>query len=488
MTRVSVRRVVVVGNGMAGARLVEELHRRDPGLQVTVVGAEQEPAYNRVLLSDVLAGRRTPADLALAGPSSTVRHLGLRVTAVDRTAREVAVEDGTRLPYDALVLATGSTALVPAVHGIAGPSGRLLPGVHVFRTLRDCAAITRAAGRARRAVVVGGGLLGLEAARGLLQHGLRVDVVHGGPHLMDAQLDPLGGAVLRRSVEALGVGVHTGSHASGVTGTRSVTGVRLADGRLVEGDLVVLACGVRPETSLARDCGLPVRRGVLVDDRLATGDPAVWALGECAEHRGQVHGLVAPAWEQAAVLADVLTGGDTRYAGSRTVARLKALDLEVAAMGETAPEPADVADGLEVLQFSDPARAVYKKVVVRDGVVTGAILLGDLATAGVVTQAFDRATPLPADRLHLLFAGIGSGAASGPGAGGELADDDVVCTCNGVTAGALRRCGARTVPAAALATRATTGCGTCARSVAALLAPATPDTPATNPDTFSRSA
>ena len=467
------RRVVVVGNGMAGARLVDELLQRDRTLMITVVGAELQPAYNRVLLSDVLAGKRRSEDIALPERPGAVRRLGELVTAVDRDAKTVTTSGGAVLSYDALVLATGSTAVVPPVHGIAGPTGVLLPGVFVFRTLDDCDRIAAAAGRSTRAIVVGGGLLGLEAARGLLQHGVAVDIVHGMGHLMDVQLDPLGGAVLRRSVESLGVGVHLGSFANRVTGTRAVTGVGLADGRHVPGDLVVLACGVRPEVDLARTAGLAVDRGITVDDELRTSDPAIHALGECAQHAGLVYGLVAPAWEQAAVLADVLTGRPAAYRGSRTVARLKAMDLEVAAMGETAPCLDDVGDGLEVLQWADPARHVYKKLVVRDGVVTGAVLLGDLATAGLVTQAFDRGTALPADRLHLLFAG----ASGGPPA--EVEDDAVVCTCNAVTAGALRRCGARTVPEAALATRATTGCGTCASSVAALLERSKPtDVPA----------
>jgi assimilatory nitrate reductase electron transfer subunit len=460
MTR---RRIVVVGNGMAGARLVDELLQRDRTASITVVGAEQQPAYNRVLLSDVLSGKRRSQDIALPQRPDAVRRLGELVVGLDRTAKTVTTSGGDVLPYDALVLATGSTAVVPPVHGIAGPSGVLLPGVFVFRTLDDCADIAAAAGRATRAVVVGGGLLGLEAARGLLQHGLSVDIVHGMDHLMDVQLDPLGGAVLRRSVEALGVGVHLGSFANRVTGSRAVTGVGLADGRHVAGDLVVLACGVRPEVDLARAAGLAVDRGILVDDQLLSSDADVYALGECAQHDGQVYGLVAPAWEQAAVLADVLTGRAAAYRGSRTVARLKAMDLEVAAMGETAPGLEDVGDGLEVLQWADPARHVYKKLVVRNGVVTGAVLLGDLSTAGLVTQAFDRGTPLPSERLHLLFAGLSAGAPA------EVDDDAVVCTCNAVTAGALRRCAARTVPEAALATRATTGCGTCASSVAALL-------------------
>lgn len=466
------RRVVVVGNGMAGARLVDELCRRDPSALITVFGAEDRPAYNRILLSDVLAGRREQADIALTpAPARVVQRLGTAVSRIDRAARVVHADDGTQTPYDALVLATGSTAIVPPVQGIAGHDGRLLEGVHVFRTVDDCTAITAGARSARRAIVVGGGLLGLEAARGLLAHGLQVDLVHGTSHLMDTQLDPTAGAVLRRSIEALGVGVHLGSFAAGVLGGRTVQGVRLADGREVDGDLVVLACGVRPQVDLARAAELAVERGVLVDDHLRTDDPRVFALGECAQHRGAVYGLVAPAWEQAAVLADVLCGGPAAYTGSRLVTRLKAMDLEVAAMGETSPEPADSGGGLEVLAFCDPTRHVYKKLVVRDGVVTGALLLGDLATAGAVTQAFDRERPLPVDRLHLLFAGLGSAPAADPS---SLADDAVVCTCNAVTAGTLRRSGCRTVHDAAEATRATTGCGGCTDSVRALLEAATP--------------
>ncbi len=464
------RRVVVVGNGMAGARLVDELVRRDPTLRITVFGEEDQPAYNRILLSDVLAGKRAREDIRLTEVSGPVRHLGVRVDQVDLRARTVHGSDGTAVAYDVLVLATGSTAVVPPVHGIAGPSGKLLKGVHVFRTLEDCAAIASEAKRSTRAIVVGGGLLGLEAARGLLNHGLSVDVVHGMDRLMDMQLDSIGGAVLRRAVEALGVGVHLGSFASAVTGGRCLTGVGLADGRHVEGDLVVLACGVRPQVELARRIGVDVDRGVLVDDQLTTSDPDVFAIGECAQHRGQVYGLVAPGWEQAAVLADGLTGRSAAYEGSKTITRLKAMGLDVAAMGDTSPGPEDSGDGLEVLQFTDPVRHTYKKLVVRDGVVTGAILLGDLSTAGTVTQAFDRATPLPLDRLHLMFAGLGGSAEVDPE---DLDDEATVCTCNAVTAGALRACaqsGCRNVADAADATRATTGCGTCTSTVAALIA------------------
>lgn len=451
-------RVVVVGNGMAGARVVDELRRRDPLLEITVFGAEHRPAYNRILLSDVLAGKRD--DVTLSGVDGVVRHLGVTVVEVDRRARLVHGSDGSVAAYDALVLATGSEPIVPPVQGIAGPSGQLLDGVFVFRTLEDCAAIAARAKRSTRAVVVGGGLLGLEAARGLLQHGVQVDIVHGMGHLMDVQLDPRGGAVLRRSVEGLGVGVHLGSFASRIDGTRHVTGVGLADGRHVPGDLVVLACGVRPQVALARAMGVSVERGVVVDDELRTDDSRVFAIGECAQHRGSVYGLVAPAWEQAAIVADVLTGRGGAYTGSRLVTRLKAMDLEVAAMGDTSATLDDDVPGQEVLEWADPARCTYKKLVVRDGVLTGALLVGDLSTVGAVTQAFDRGTRLPADRASLLFA-------PRRGSAGIVEDEDTVCTCNAVSAGEIRSC--RSLPEVVLKTRATTGCGTCTSVVKSLL-------------------
>jgi NAD(P)H-nitrite reductase large subunit len=455
-------RVVVIGNGMAGARVVEELLQRDPELEVTVFGAEHRPAYNRILLSDVLSGKRPAVEVTLSSMARARRYLGTEVLRVDREAKVVHAADGVSAPYDALVLATGSLPVVPPVQGVAGPDGKLLDGVFVFRTLEDCAAIAARAKRSTRAVVVGGGLLGLEAARGLMQHGLDVDVVHGMDRLMDLQLDAGGGAVLRRAVEALGVGVHLGSFASRILGSRSVVGVGLADGREVKGDLVVLACGVRPQVELARKAELAVERGILVDDLLRTSDPDVYAIGECAQHRGEVYGLVAPAWEQAAVLADVLTGRDAAYTGSRLVTRLKAMDLEVAAMGDVSPGLED--EDAEVVVVADPTRHVYKKLVIRDGLLAGALLVGDLATVGTVTQHFDRQTPLPADRVSLLVPPRRTEAA--------VADEDTVCTCNAVTAGQIRGSGCRTVAEVALKTRATTGCGTCTSAVAKLLAPA----------------
>ncbi len=463
--------IVVIGYGMGGSRLVEEIRARDPHRRhaITVLGAEKQAAYNRVLLSDVLAGRTDADDIALTAPGWSAEagidlRLGAAATAIDRDSREVLADDGSRISYDTLVLATGSRAWLPPVDGLT-----IRPGVTVFRTLDDCHAIISAARTARRVVVLGGGLLGLEAARGLAGRGLDVTVVHHAGHLMERQLDAGAGAVLANTIAQLGVEVRTGTTITGVLGD-PVHAVQLGDGTVLETDLLVVACGVRPEVELARAAGLRVERGIMVDDGLRSlSDDAIYAIGECAQHDGQVYGLVAPAWEQARIAADRITGtdNDATYAGSRVVTRLKAAGVDLAAMGET--DLADPEDPAEVLYFSDPARGTYKKVVIRDGRVTGAILLGQIDTVGTVTQLFDRGAPAPSDRLALLFADRGAPTPAQTPA--LMPDRATVCQCNGVTKGAITACvlaGARTVPEVAAATRATTGCGGCYDTVAGI--------------------
>jgi assimilatory nitrate reductase electron transfer subunit len=462
-----VQRVVVVGNGMAGARLVDELLARDDRLHVTVFGAERYAAYNRVLLSSVLAGAATVDDIRLGHDHSASDRLvvrtGVTVRRIDRARRLVVGHDGTRATYDVLVLATGSTARIPPIENLVRDGG-LIAGAAVFRTVDDCHEILDAAKSAKRAVVVGGGLLGLEAARGLAARGLDVAVLHHTGHLMERQLDPLAGKVLARTLADLGVGVRLGAQAVAVEGTERIQGVRLASGEMLPADLVVLACGVRPEVTLAKAAGLAVNRGVVVDDALrSVSDPDVFAIGECAEHDGQVYGLVAPAWEQARVVADRVTAVDPEatYTGSRVITRLKAAGVDLATMGETHAE-ADAAADAEVVQFSDPARGTYKKVVIRDDRLVGAILLGEIGTVGTVTQLFDRQSPVPRDRLALLFSGrLSAAPADNPA---HIPDRATICQCNGVTKGAITRCwlaGASTIGDIAAGTRATTGCGTC---------------------------
>ncbi|SDM56041.1 FAD-dependent oxidoreductase [Nonomuraea jiangxiensis] len=452
-------RLVVVGNGMAGSRLVSEVRARDPQMRITVFGAEPCPPYNRVLLSNVLAGSSRPEQVRLLDTSWYAAHdveaaFGSAVTWIDRDARTVVTEDGRREPYDLLVLATGSDAIVPPIPGVR----RAVP----FRTLGDCERIMAAAERARRAVVIGGGLLGIEAARGLAGRGLPVTLLHLAGHLMERQLDVEAGEVLGETLAGLGVETRTGVSASSV----DADGVRLDDGELVEADLVVLACGVRPVTALAAGAGLEVRRGVVVDDELRTDDPSIFAVGECAEHDGTVYGLVAPAWEQAAVAAEVITGGKALYRGSRLVTRLKAQSVELAAMGETQLTE----EHAEVVRFSHRARGTYRKLVIRDDRLVGAILLGESDAVGTLTQLFDRGAPVPGDRAGLLFPGLSAApVADSPTL---MPDAATVCRCNNVTKGQIRECweaGAGDVAGVAAATRATTGCGTCRDAVAGIV-------------------
>ncbi|MEO7448235.1 MAG: FAD-dependent oxidoreductase [Humibacillus sp.] len=485
------RHVLVVGNGMAGARLAEEVRHRDPDaahFSVTVVGEEPHAAYNRVLLSTVVAGGITPRDTRLKPDGWwAARHIevlsGARVTAADVAARTatLTVTDERRgtttrsVEWDELVLATGSTSFVPPIAGLyAGEpatGGHLADDVVAFRTVDDCHVIVAAAERATTAVVVGGGLLGLEAARGLLARGLTVTVVHPRDVPMERQLDPDGGAVLARVLRGVGARLVLGQH---VVARHPATAdepahVVLTDGTTLLADLVVVAAGVRPRTDLARAMGVDVERGVVVDDTLATSSPHVHAIGECAQHRGQVPGLVQPGWDQARVLADVLTGADpsATYEGTSLLTRLKAHDIDLASMGTV---DVDVHDpGHEVLAFTDPSRGRYAKLVLRQDRLVGAILLGVGDAAGALTQLYDTGAVVPRDRLSLMLgrAITRSGGAESVNLA-EMPGAAVICRCNTVTKAGLVaafRAGADSVPALAEATRATTGCGSCRGAV-----------------------
>ena len=457
-------RVIIIGYGMAGARLGAELRSRSADVKVTACSAEPHPAYNRILLSTLLAGKVTEDDLALAGPAADVDvRLGVPVVALDR-ARRVVVTADDEWSYDAVVLATGARAVLPPVAGLVTADGHVADGASVFRTLDDCRRITAAADTGRSAMVLGGGLLGLEAARGLAGRGLAVTLVHSGGHLMDRQLDPAAGAVLTRTLRDLGVRVRLRARAVAWDGHT----LSLADGPDVCGDQLVVACGVRPDTTLAAAAGLAVGRGVLVDDTLRTSDPDVYAIGDCAEHRGTVYGLVAPAWDQAATVADRLTGGTAHYQGSRVVTRLKAAGIDLAAMGSLAAGPDD-----EVVSFGDPARGTYASLVVRDGRLAGAVLLGDNPSVGTVVQLYDRDAEVPADRRSLLLGRAFGGETAVPvESPAFMPDQAVVCRCNSVPKAAITACwraGARTVADIAAGTRATTGCGGCHDAVTGIV-------------------
>jgi nitrite reductase (NADH) large subunit len=461
------RELVVIGNGMAGARTVEEILERGGSDQfrITMFGDEPYGNYNRIMLSHVLSGEEDETAIFLNPLSwyednQITLHAGSRVTRIDRHAKRVYAQDGSETPYDVLIIATGSRSFMPPMTGLHREDGTLMPGIFGFRTIDDTRQMVAHAMEHERGVVIGGGLLGLEAARGLQTHGVQVDLLHAGPYLMNVQLDAEGGQILKRSVEALGIRVHTDARSTAVTGDERVTGVTLADGRTLPCDLVVVAAGIRPNAELGISAGLTVERAIVVDDHLRTlDDPDIYAVGECAQHRGEVYGLVAPLWDQAKVLADQLTGSDldSQYHGSRTATKLKVAGVDVASMRITAPEREDD----EFIVFSEPRRGVYKSVVIRDDRLIGATLLGDVGKVAFLMQAFDRGLPLPEERIGLMF-DLGSPTAEVGAA--ELADDAQVCNCNGVSKATLVetvRNGTTTVPGVMNATRAGKGCGSC---------------------------
>jgi len=448
------RRIVVVGAGMAAARLADGLRGHD----VTMLGDEAHPPYNRILLSAVLEGTHDAASLALRLADHVDLRLDARVVELHREEREVELADRSRLPYDALVLATGSIPTLPPIRGMVRVDGRLDDRVHAFRTLDDCRRLEASLPGARRAVVVGGGLLGLQVARALGVRGLETEVVEGGEHLLRSQVDAKAGAILARDLTRLGTTVYTGARATRLTDA----GLVLDNGYVLDTDLVVLTAGGRPSTALARRAGLEVRRGIVVDDTLTTSDPRIHAIGDCAQHGGRVTGFVPPAWEQAGVLARILAGEPATYDGSRSVARLRATGLDVAVLGD----PLE-AQG-EVVEVSNPVVGSHRRLVVRDGVVVAATLVGDLSRVGLITQHFDRRTVLgPAEPGALLMP-------DRPPLPHVLAADAEVCACAGVTAGAIRRC--TSLAEVRETTRATTGCGGCADTVRQLLAQRTTPT------------
>ncbi|MFC7326995.1 FAD-dependent oxidoreductase [Marinactinospora rubrisoli] len=460
------RHVVVIGNGMVGARFAEEVARRDPlgeRIRVTVVGAEPEPAYNRVLLPKLLSGALDPSDILLPaadGPAVAVR-TGVAATAFDPADRHVTLDDGATLHYDELVLATGSRAALPPVDGLTAAGGGPAPGVSTLRDLADCRRVLDHVRPGAPVAVLGGGLLGLEAARALDARGARVTVVEPAPRLMPRQLDDAAGEILAAALRRFGVGAITGRTAAR---WEPGQGLWLDDGRVVIASGVVVAAGVRPATELAVAAGLAVDRGVVVDDTLATSAPGVYAIGDCAQHPDGGAGLVQPGWDQARVLADLLTGAGphARYRGGTVVTRLKADGVELTSLGEVNADA-------ETLTLSDPHGRRYAKLSVRSERVVGAILLGFPDAAATITQLYDLAAPVPTDRIALLL----GRALPEPAAGAATAGPALVCRCNGVTREQLSdawRNGARTREALAKSTRATTGCGGCVRDVNALLA------------------
>ncbi|GAB1575511.1 nitrite reductase large subunit NirB [Bordetella petrii] len=467
-------KLVMVGNGMAGVRTLEELLKLAPDLyDITVFGSEPYPNYNRILLSPVLTGEQTLQDIVLNDvdwyrSNGIDLRMNCKVERINRARRVVIGADGSEVPYDRLLLATGSNPFILPV------PGKDLDGVVTFRDIRDVNLMIEAARAHRRAVVIGGGLLGLEAASGLAARGMDVSVVHLGSGLLDRQLDPQAALLLQRSLEARGLKFLMPRQTEALLGNDDgrVRAVRFADGEEAEADLVVMAVGIRPNTELAESCGLYVNRGVVVSDTLQTYDPLIYAVGECVSHRGTAYGLVAPLFEQAKVAANHLAmHGIGRYEGSVTSTKLKVTGIDVFSAGDFMG-----GQGTEEITLADPVGGVYKKLVLKDDKLVGACLYGDTADGAWYFRLIREGKRVDELRDQLMF---GESAIGGDtGHAGEnraigMPDSAEVCGCNGVCKGtivkAIREQGLFTVDEVKKHTKAASSCGSCAGLVEQIL-------------------
>jgi len=464
--------LVLVGNGMAGVRTLEELLKIAPDrYEITVFGAEPYGNYNRILLSPVLAGEKTVDDIMLNDEqwyrdNGITLHKGNKVTKIDRVKRQVLAADGTAARYDRLLLATGSHPFMIPV------PGKDLDGVIAFRDIHDVETMLQASRQHRKAVVIGGGLLGLEAANGLMKQGMEVTVVHLLDSLMERQLDKPASALLKRSLQERGLTFLMEAQTAEILGNGRVRGVRFKDGSEVEADLVVMGVGIVPNADLARAAGLYCERGIVVNDTMQTYDPSIYAVGECAQHRGIAYGLVAPLFEQGKVAANHLASlGYARYEGSVTSTKLKVTGIDLFSAGEFNESAGD-----EVLLLQDSAAGSYKKLVVHDNRIKGAVLYGDTIDGSWYFQLMRDGTSIADFRKTILFGQHDLGDA---GHGDEtrvmaLPDSAEICGCNGVCKGdivnAITRLGLFTLEDVRAHTKASSSCGSCTGLVEALLA------------------
>ncbi len=463
--------LVVIGNGMAGCRAVEELLARDPNrYRVTIFGAEPRVNYNRIMLSPVLAGEKCFDDIVIndAGwyaDNGIALVAGDPVAAIDREARTVTTRGGASEIYDRLLIATGSDPFIIPV------PGKDLPGVIAFRDMDDVDTMLAAADAGGDAVVIGGGLLGLEAAHGLSLRGMKVTVIHLMPTLMERQLDEAAGWLLKNALEARGQTILTGADTAEIVGDGKVEGVKLKDGTLIPASLVVMAVGIRPSVALARDAGLAVGRGIQVDDHMVTSDAAILAVGECVEHDGQVYGLVAPLWDMCRSLADGLVEKPSGYRGSVTSTKLKVSGIDVFSAGDFSG-----GDGCEDIVLRDASRGVYKRVIVKDDRIVGAVLYGDTADGSWYFDLLKKQEDVSDLRDLLIFGqafAAGGGATDPKAAVAALSDDAEICGCNGVTKGQVVSCiakGAHSLDAVRGTCKASASCGSCTGLVENLLA------------------
>lgn len=460
------KHLVVVGNGMAGMACLDQILQRKPYFGVTVLGEEPHCNYNRILLSSVLAGDKSLDDITINTREWYEKNginllLGTKAIDVDAAGKTVTTADGRRIPYDLLLLATGSNPFIPPIEDVNKD------GVFVFRNIADTGKIIERCKTAKTAVVIGGGLLGLEAARGIQQHGPAVSLVHNSGTLMNVQLDDVGGRFLKREIEKLGITVRLNKISERFLGNGHVEGIRFKDGSTVEADLVVIACGIRPNVDLARKAGLTIERGIVVNDHMETSAPSIFAVGECVEHRGICYGLVAPLYDQGRVLAATITGHKGPvYEGSTPASKLKVMGIEVFSAGSIRP----ASEETDTITYEDHIEGVYKKVLVEKNRIVGTILIGDAGDANRFLERMRRKEKI-GKKHNLLFeppAVIGSSedVMSRP-------DSDTICGCLGVSKGrimeAIRDNKCTSVADVKACTKASSGCGTCASLVTQIL-------------------
>lgn len=464
------QKLVIIGNGMAPGRMLENLFETAPGLyDVTIFNAEPRVNYDRIMLSPVLSGEKDYEDIIIHSDewyaaNNVTLHKGAKVSEIDRDRKTVTSENGITVSYDKLVIATGSSPFIIPV------PGHQLPGVLAYRDLDDVTKMLDIAARGGRAIVIGAGLLGLEAAYGLKRQGMDVTVIHLMPTIMERQLDPASAYLLEKALTDRGIDIITKANTKRILGEDKVEGIELEDGRIIAGEMVVMAVGIRPSAGLAKDAGLAVNRGIVVDDGMMTSDASIYALGECAEHRGMCYGLVAPLYESAKVLADRLTGGQTEYHGSVTNTKLKVTGINLFSAGDFAE-----GDDREEIVLRDATAGVYKRLILKENRIIGAVLYGETSDGSWFFDLLKKGTNVSEMRDTLIFgqAYQGGSPLDPMAAVAALSADAEICGCNGVCKGqivsAITSKGLTSLDDVRAHTKASASCGNCTGLVEQLM-------------------
>lgn len=484
------KKLVVIGNGIAGIATVDEALRLDPDMQISIFGKERHLGYNRVLLSEVLAGKMGVDSIYLKNrdwyeKNNINLRLGMKVTGIDTLNKRIITEDGRITDYDTLLIATGSSSYIPQIKGIEkegvfpfrniedtegilnGARDSIYDGKVVASVVYDPEGILEKVRMSKKAIVIGGGLLGLEAARALSLHGVEVTVAHIMDRLMEQHLDSTASEMLKNEIERIGIRILLNHEALEILGGLRVRYVRFTNGEIYDADLVVISAGIRPNIELARRSGINVNRGIVVDDHMETSIKDVYAVGECAEHRGRMYGLVAPIMEQAKVCSEVICGKNSaRYEGSIPVSILKVMGINLMSIGEFSGQSEDLAEGIEEIAYKDASISIYKKILVRGSKAAGAILIGDISDGSRILRLIKEGIDISSIRPRILFGDHSSGTAT-------INDADLVCRCIGVTKGmivkAIEEHGITSRDGVARHTKACTSCRGCAPLIEQIL-------------------